>query len=107
MLWWRPRWHKKRWHEGIGWLCILLSVVSACLSLVHHDLCPDRQHACHTHGCWGLLHAPHSLKEPTLSWLLQWRQGRLQLEHPRGVFHPPRSLLLRLALYETYVLTAF
>lgn len=45
-----------------GYALLFLSVMVACLGLVHHDhdaLCTDRQHACHTPGCWGIAQAHH------------------------------------------------
>jgi hypothetical protein len=94
------RWHSQGWGQRAGCVLILLSVMFVCLGPRSHDhdaLCADRQHVCHTLGCWGFIQDPCRLVVPVGAWLLQCQQGTLPLDHPLGVFRPPRPLLLQLS----------
>ena len=96
----RSRWHRQSWAQFARVGLLLCSVLFVSLGFVHHDhadLCADRPHTCHTHGCWGFIQDPDSLLVTAVTWLLRWQQYTPQLDHLLGVFHPPRLLLLHLS----------
>ena len=96
----RSRRHRQSWAQFARFGLLLWSVLFVSLGFIHHDhydLCADRPHACHTHGCWGFIPDSDSLVVTTVSYLLWWQQYRLPLDHPLGVFHPPRLLLQQLS----------
>lgn len=86
------QWYRQGRGQLAGGVLLLLSVIIACPGLLpyeHDDLCVDRQHACHTHGCWAVVQDPPSLVVTMGAWFWQRQQFLLPLEHPLGVFHPP------------------
>lgn len=94
------RWPLQGWDQRIRFVLILCSVFFVSQGLVHHDhdnLCADRPHTCHTHGCWGFLLDSESPVAIVMTWLSWWQQYKPSLDHLLSVFHPPRPLLLQLS----------